>query len=209
MPDKGGYMKENTALWKQVEDTDINYMKDVNFGSFKYKSIDAQYQILKATTLWGSYGRSWGVREERFTPIMTSDNSVATIIYTATLFYPEGEFCINSDIRINSKTKNGYVENKDFAKKVSTDALTKGLSKLGFSADIFMGKFDGNKYDGIESFEDPEEISEESRKLLNGYLKDYASDTAKVAWIKGKIAKNSEEIALETIAIIKKSKGGK
>ena len=29
---------------------------------------------------------------------------------------------------------------------VSTDALTKGLSKLGFNADIFLGKWDDNRY---------------------------------------------------------------
>jgi hypothetical protein len=31
-------------------------------------------------------------------------------------------------------------------KKVTTDALTKGLSKLGFNADVFMGQYDDNKY---------------------------------------------------------------
>ena len=31
-------------------------------------------------------------------------------------------------------------------KKCSTDALTKGLSALGFNADVFLGKFDDNKY---------------------------------------------------------------
>jgi hypothetical protein len=34
----------------------------------------------------------------------------------------------------------------DFAKKVETDALTKGLSKLGFNADVFMGLYDDHKY---------------------------------------------------------------
>ena len=34
----------------------------------------------------------------------------------------------------------------DCIKKVATDALTKGLSKLGFNADVFMGRFDDNKY---------------------------------------------------------------
>ncbi len=31
-------------------------------------------------------------------------------------------------------------------KKVSTDALTKGLSKLGFNSDIFLGMWDDNRY---------------------------------------------------------------
>ena len=34
----------------------------------------------------------------------------------------------------------------DALKKAGTDALTKCLSYLGFNADIFMGKFDDNKY---------------------------------------------------------------
>ncbi len=33
-----------------------------------------------------------------------------------------------------------------FAKKVETDSLTKCLSKLGFNADIFLGKFDDQRY---------------------------------------------------------------
>lgn len=162
-------MSEKTALWKKVEKTDQQYLKDVTFGSHKFKSIDAQYQLLKATTEWGPYGSSWGVKNESFTPIMTGDNSVASILYNATLYYPDGEFPINSDIRLNTKTKNGYVENKDWAKKVSTDAFTKGLSKLGFSADVFMGGYDGNKYDSIESFED-NPITESQKEHLNRYI---------------------------------------
>ena len=34
----------------------------------------------------------------------------------------------------------------NFAKKLETDTLTKAISKLGFNADIFMGKFDDTKY---------------------------------------------------------------
>ena len=52
------------------------------------------------------------------------------------------EFPIHSSIRY---TVNGRIDD-DFAKKVATDALTKGLSKLGFNADVFLGLFDDNKY---------------------------------------------------------------
>lgn len=34
----------------------------------------------------------------------------------------------------------------DAPKKALTDAITKGLSYLGFCADVFLGEFDGNKY---------------------------------------------------------------
>ena len=34
----------------------------------------------------------------------------------------------------------------NFAKKIETDTLTKAISKLGFNADIFLGKFDDVRY---------------------------------------------------------------
>lgn len=148
-------MKDNTKIWEAVQKTDSNYIKDVNLGARKYKAIDAYSQIMTATALWGAYGSVWGVKNEKFTPIETGSNDVAVIIYTAILFYPEGEFPINSDTRLNTYivSRDKWKINEDFAKKVSTDALTKGLSKLGFNADVFLGAFDGNKYDGIETLD--------------------------------------------------------
>ena len=51
-------------------------------------------------------------------------------------------------------------------KKIETDLTTKALSKLGFSADIFMGKYDDVKYmnDIIKEFQ--EEESKEVKTLI-------------------------------------------
>ena len=40
----------------------------------------------------------------------------------------------------------GTRHDDDAVKKVATDALTKGLSRLGFNSDVFEGLFDDNKY---------------------------------------------------------------
>ena len=70
-------------------------------------------------------------------------------LYQARLWYVlNGETNVIHQFPIHSSIKysvNGRVDD-DFAKKVATDALTKGLSKLGFNADVFLGKFDDNKY---------------------------------------------------------------
>ena len=42
--------------------------------------------------------------------------------------------------------RNCTMVDDNFAKKIETDALTKAISKLGFNADIFMGKFDDVRY---------------------------------------------------------------
>jgi hypothetical protein len=47
----------------------------------------------------------------------------------------------------NVKTnKKESIPDEDFIKKVTTDALTKGLSMLGFSADVYLGKFEDANY---------------------------------------------------------------
>jgi hypothetical protein len=164
---------KNTELWESVENTNSDYMKKVS-TPFPHISIDAQYQILTATKLWGPYGNKWGVRNEIFTTVMTGNDLVCNVIYTASLYYPDGEFPINSDIFMYRMANGKPKVNNDYIKKVSTDALTKGLSKLGFSADVFMGKYEGNKYEGINLVDpdntDPKPATEDQIRRLNEYL---------------------------------------
>lgn len=199
--------EDNIKLWKSVENTNPVYMHEVKYP-FKHISIDAQYQIMTATLLWGSYGSTWGVKNETFQAIQLSTSNVCSVIYSAVLFYPGGEFGINSDIYIYVKAKDSFKANNDYAKKVSTDAMTKGLSKLGFSADVFMGKFDGGKYEGIETFEPIDLVTQEQKKLLNGYIKDFeATNKSKSDWIKKQIATGLTKDHAETV--INRIKGNK
>lgn len=52
--------------------------------------------------------------------------------------------CINKLISPDRSGKPHVDE--DAFKKAMTDALTKGLSHLGFSADVYLGKFDDSRY---------------------------------------------------------------
>ena len=133
--------KGNMELWNSVCETDPAITK--LFGDkHKMTSICAQSQIKTATELWGPMGQAWGVKDEKYEILG------AYCIYTAALFYPTGSLLIHADIEIifssGEKQKGRY--NDDFTKKIATDALTKGLSRLGFNSDIFEGKFDDNKY---------------------------------------------------------------
>ena len=47
---------------------------------------------------------------------------------------------------VNPLYKSNNSLDDEAPKKAMTDALTKAMSHLGMSADIFLGKFDGNKY---------------------------------------------------------------
>ena len=131
----------NTKLWDSVEKTDPRFTKKVNQrGGFT--AIGAQYQVRKATETFGPFGVGWGVKAESFKRY----EDTGIVLYQGTLWYKYGED--NGEVPIHSSIKyhaNSRVDD-DFAKKVATDAMTKGLSKLGFNADVFMGLFDDNKY---------------------------------------------------------------
>ncbi len=133
-------------LWKAVEKTNPKYTKQVGFGR-KFTSVQAQYQIMCATEQFGPFGQGWGIRNEFFNPVIEG-----MIGYTAIFWWRSedednkkvyNEFDINSSIATHSKS--GKLDDECF-KKVSTDALTKGLSKLGFNADVFLGQWDDNRY---------------------------------------------------------------
>ena len=129
-------------LWNKVEKTDPNYTKKANVKGNNITSIAPQYQIKQATEQFGSYGKAWGFEKLHFDYSLMEKGMV---VLHAMFFYPDGKFPIINSVQINKDNAQTKIDD-DFAKKVETDTLTKALSKLGFSADIFLGKFDDIKY---------------------------------------------------------------
>jgi hypothetical protein len=175
--------KDNMKLWKSVETTDPNFTKKVNQrGGFT--AIGAQYQLRTATETFGPFGWGWGVKDER----IEKWEDVGLAVYQATLWYNIDGYGTDDEtygtIPIHSSIKyqnNGRVDD-DFMKKVATDALTKGLSKLGFNADVFMGMFDDNKYvnkltnmNGTwkkEVTDAVKGLSDEDKEAIHNYIND-------------------------------------
>ena len=155
--------KNNLELWNKVEKTNPKYTKKANVGGMHITSISPQFQVMNATEQFGSYGESWGFKSIELdysitnTPITLSVldwNTKATtevksilglVGFKAVFFYPNGQFEITNSIKIFTDNKHSKIDD-NYAKKLETDALTKALSKLGFNADIFLGKFDDVRY---------------------------------------------------------------
>lgn len=133
----------NLDLWHKVEKTNPAYTKNANVRGNKITSISPQYQIMNVTEQFGIYGTTWGFEDTVHDYTLAKDFGL--IVLDATFFFPGGKFKIKNSINLyidNARTK----IDADFAKKLETDTLTKAISKLGFNADIFMGKFDDVKY---------------------------------------------------------------
>jgi len=135
--------ENNLELWNKVEKTNPKYTKKANVGGNNITSIAPQYQIMNVTEQFGSYGKTWGFKNMELDYTLVAEFNL--IVFKAIFFYPGGEFPTINSIKMfmdNAKTK----IDDNFAKKLETDTLTKAISKLGFNADIFMGKFDDTRY---------------------------------------------------------------
>ena len=152
-------MKENLELWHKVEKTNPKYTKQANVGGNKITSIAPQYQIMNVTEQFGSYGKTWGFKNIELDYTLVPEFNL--IVLKAIFFYPDGEFPTINSIKMfmdNAKLK----IDDNFAKKLETDTLTKAISKLGFNADIFMGKFDDTRYlaEITKEFAEPAKVIE-------------------------------------------------
>lgn len=141
-------MTDNMRIWDAVSKTDPKHTKAVSFGARKFTSIDAHWQIMRMTEQFGPIGEGWGYE---------ATHSVATMgdmhlaICDVLIWWQNGNAeripCRYGPVRGTAELYTiGKRLDDDAPKKCLTDALTKGLSHLGLSADVFLGLFDDNKY---------------------------------------------------------------
>jgi hypothetical protein len=129
----------NLRIWNAVCRTDPRHTKPVEFGR-KFTAIDAHYQIQEATRMFGPVGEGWGYNTGE---IVFADGLV---IVPVTLWHGSRDKTFGPIYGSTTlRDRKGNID-KDAPKKATTDALTKALSQLGFNADVFLGKFDDNKY---------------------------------------------------------------
>lgn len=137
----------NLDLWNSVEKTDMQFAKRVNQRG-GYTAISPQYQLKRATEVFGPYGKGFGLSESKFNMSIYEFDGV--VIHEAVFFYMSDgkreEFPISNAIQAAKQTKNGKYVDVDFAKKVETNTVSKALSKIGFNADVYMGMFDDEQY---------------------------------------------------------------
>ena len=147
----------NMRIWDALKTTDPRHTKEVGFGR-KFTSIDAQWQLQRMTEQFGPVGEGWGYTCEHSVLRLADDLALAIVDVTIWwgkereasvhgLVHPQTYGPIRAAAPLWEATKEGKMRLDDDApKKAMTDALTKGLSHLGLSADVFLGMYDDNKY---------------------------------------------------------------
>lgn len=151
----------NLELWDKVKSPDPKYTKGFSRGGgFKGTATNTQYIVRTATELWGPNGTGWGVEQtqEQYVdgaPIIIDGNVVGReVIHVVRgcVWYIDSEGKTRKTSQQYGQTtfvgrnKNGVFTDEEAPKKSVTDMMLKCMSLLGFSADIFLGLWDDNKY---------------------------------------------------------------
>ncbi len=132
---------DNLKLWNAVEKTNPAHTKKVTFGR-AITAIDPYHQLKNATAQFGMAGDGWGWSVVQTMLLPTNELGILIRVWHG-----------DPDKWIEQWGQSSfYIDNKelkkdtDCFKKATTDGLTKCLSMLGFNADVFLGKFEDNKY---------------------------------------------------------------
>lgn len=175
---------DNLKLWKSVETTPPEHVKPATVSGQNRTTVKAIFQKEKATEVFGIQGIKWGVvvGSETYDRINLSNGEVM-LQYTAVMFFnyegDRGEIPIAAAIMESAVVKRGKPDqymrvDNEAIKKVRTDAMTKGLSELGFNADIFKGYYDNPNYSEYASNVVGEVIQEQLEKETIDEAEEYA-----------------------------------
>lgn len=149
MSEKFDFKINYPKIWELP--TEPKDLKNVTSNGRNFSAIDSTSQFFQATKVFdGPFGTTWGLKDLEYTNKALTDTEL--LILKATFFFPGGEFILHNSIKLAYMTqgyqnKPGYLKVDDEAyKKIETNTISKALSKLGFNADVFLGKFEDNNY---------------------------------------------------------------
>jgi len=153
------------GLWSMLDKTDPAYVKPITGKSYKGNSPHPTWLVKRLTEALGpcGHGFGWSVTHEAYIEgqpqrIMTGPETAMIVfekmhelrIQFWTRDPDSGEIghyeSYGSTKALYLSSKNKWIHDEDAAKKSLTDAVTKAMSQIGGAADIFLGRWDDNKY---------------------------------------------------------------
>lgn len=182
----------NMKLWDAVYKTDPDATKKANVNGQSITSINGLHMFRRATEKFGPWGIGWGAetiseRHDTGGAVITKEgahlgNEISHTVHIK-LWYmldgKRGEVEAYGCTPFVYRSKWGTTTDMEAPKKSFTDAVKKGLSSLGFSADVYMGMFDDLDYfqervaeTEVEKAEDKEAEIERQKQERLEWLKD-------------------------------------
>lgn len=137
----------NLRHWQRFDDIDPKFTKPITGKAYKGTSPNPQYVIRCLTEIFGPVGQGfgWDVVAEEFTPLGPEVLHWCRIRFWHTS--PEHGFDAYGQTKAVYTAGSGKVMvDEDAPKKSLTDAIVKAASQVGIGANIFMGRWDDQKY---------------------------------------------------------------
>lgn len=155
----------NLALWLKAEPTDPAFVKAITGKQYRGSSPNPTWIAKRLTEEFGPVGYGWGYIDVRFSEV-TDPTGAKVVSYAHIVFFyfPHGrpEKVAAADPREipgcawfeqiggtesagTRKSGDAFID-EDGRKKSLTDAIVKAASHIGFAGDIFLGRWDDNKY---------------------------------------------------------------
>jgi hypothetical protein len=149
------------ALWEAAREADVrHHVGSVDRDPSRGTAGEAIRDVKRVSEMLGPVGFAWGweVKSERLDTFGLGEDQqvIHTCVLRAWFRQPDGS---KGHLEHVGRTRAAYwarprrpgegpryVVDEEFAKKSVTDALSKIMVSLGASADIWLGRFDGNKY---------------------------------------------------------------
>ena len=140
-------MSEHLTLWNEFADIDPKFTKAITGKAYKGTSPNPQYVIRCLTELFGPVGMGfgWRVLAEEFVPLGTETLHWCRIEFWHT--DRANTFEAYGQTKAAYQTSGGkFIVDEDAPKKSLTDAIIKAASQIGIAANIFLGRWDDQKY---------------------------------------------------------------
>lgn len=172
----------NLRHWDRFADIDPKFTKPITGKSYRGTSPNPQYVIRCLTEIFGPVGEGfgWDVVAEDFVPIGDEVLHWCRIRFWHT--DRANAFDSYGQTKALMKTRNGPMLDEDAPKKSLTDAIIKAASHVGIAANIFLGRWDDQKYVAqvnaeYREKEAPPHQSDDSERGLNAAFYDGIRDS--------------------------------
>lgn len=136
----------NLDLWNRFADIDPKFTKAITGKPYKGTSPNPQYVMRCLTEMFGPVGEGfgWVVLAEGFQPLGDEILHWCRIRFWHSS--PENGYESYGQTKALMNTRNGQMSDEDAPKKSLTDAIVKAASHVGIASNIFLGRWDDQKY---------------------------------------------------------------
>lgn len=192
-------MSANLDLWEAHADIDPKYTKAITGKAYKGTSPNPQYVIKCLTEMFGPVGQGfgWEVLAEDFTPLGDEILHWCRIRFWHTDRQHYYEAYGQTKALMKTRDK-GLMSDEDAPKKSLTDAIIKAASQLGIAANIFLGRWDDQKYvaEVDREYRQDEQSNKQKSPALEALLINLAKQETHAASVEWKAKQDSEIKAL-------------